>query len=210
MFIFDCQRPTVEPMVSTTPTDLSAAARRTRRLIVDAAIETLGQHQGAALGEIADTAEISRSTLHRHFADRSQLLTAVDEECRRRFDEATTRARITDGSGLQALDRLALEYLGLGSVLSLIFADNALVDPDSWDESGEQELAGLIERGHDDGSIAVQLPVGWVITTLWVLLFGAWQAQVSGAVDHHQVPRLLSRTLRGALAASHGPTDRTP
>lgn len=186
---------------------LSATARRTRRVIIDAAIETLGQRQSAPLGEIADAAEVSRSTLHRHFSDREQLLTAVDNECRCRFDEATVRARITDGTGLEALNRLGLEYLDLGSVLSLIFADNALIDPDSWDESGEQELARLIERGQADGSIDAQLPVGWVVTTLWVLLFGAWQALISGAVDRHQVPQLLSRTLRGAVGASRGPAD---
>lgn len=191
----------------TASSELSSTVRRTRRLIIDAAIETLGQRQSAPLGEIADAAEVSRSTLHRHFSDRGQLLASMDGECRRRFDEATARARIAEGTALESLTRLGLEYLGLGSVLSLIFADNALIDPDSWDDSGEQELTTLIERGHTDQSIDAQLPVGWVVTTLWVLLFGAWQAQISDAVDRHQVPQLLSRTLHGAVGASPPPPD---
>ena len=218
----------------------TAASRRTRRLIVDAAIETLGQSQSAKLGEIAEAAGVSRSTLHRQFADRDELLAAVDQECRRRFDLAGRRARVLDGTGLEALERLAQEYLQLGPVLSLIFADNALIDPDSWQPDpdqrqpaasagstvgdaerhyrpdaqhgpgrgevdhlqadGESGLTRIIERGHRDRSVDSALPADWIITTLWVLLFGAWQAQTAG-VARHQVSRLLSRTLIGALGS---------
>ncbi|SDS56716.1 TetR/AcrR family transcriptional regulator [Microlunatus soli] len=189
----------------------SAASRRTRRLIIDAAIETLGQRQSAALGEIADAAGVSRSTLHRQFADRTALLSAVDDECRHRFDDASRRAQVFTGTGLEAIGRLAQEYLDLGPVLSLIFADNALIDPDNWEDVEERDgsggsdelnggtgLAAIIERGHHDGSIDAALPTPWIVTTLWVLLFGAWQVQSSGAA-RHEVSALLARTLIGAL-----------
>lgn len=175
-------------------------------MIVDAAIETLGQQQSAALGEIADAAGVSRSTLHRQFADRPELLAAVDDACRSRFDQASRRAQVLNGTGLEAIDRLAQEYLGLGPVLSLIFADNALVDPDSWEENqddeqnGGQGLSIIIERGHRDRSIDPALPTPWIVTTLWVLLFGAWQVQAGGA-PRHEVATLLARTLTGALGS---------
>lgn len=183
----------------------SAASRRTRRLIVDAAIETLGQQQSAALGEIADAAGVSRSTLHRQFVDRAALLGAVDAECRRRFDDASRRAQILTGTGLEAISRLAQEYLELGPVLSLIFADNALIDPDSWEAEeveadGGAGLATIIDRGHRDGSIDAGLPTPWIVTTLWVLLFGAWQVQSTG-VARHEVSALLARTVIGALGS---------
>ena len=194
----------------------SAASRRTRQAIVEAAIETFGQDQTASLADIARAAEVSRSTLHRQFEDRSALLAAVDAECRRRFDQASLRSNIADGSGLDALGRLAQEYLDLGSVLSLIFADNALIDPDSWENDpadapnhqsdlhGEHGLAAIIERGHRDGSIDRGLPTAWVITTLWVLLFGAWQLR-SGGSSRHEIGSLLARTLTGALAPRDEP-----
>lgn len=206
-------------MISTSdvPAPRTATSRRTRQQIVAAAIETLGQHQSATLAEIADAAGVSRSTVHRQFADRGELLTAVDDECRNRFAEASRRADILRGTGLQALDRLAQEYLQLGPVLSLIFADNALIDPDSWEEPSDDagaddrtdtdpgELAGgsglavIIGRGHHDHSIDPGLPTMWIVTTLWVLLFGAWQVQTAGA-PRHEVAALLSRTVIGALA----------
>jgi AcrR family transcriptional regulator len=181
----------------TEPTELSPASRRTRRHIVDIAIESLAENRNASLGDIADAARVSRSTLHRHFSDRAELLTAIDDECRRRFGVAIARAEVQHGTGMEVLNRIAMEFLDLGPVLSLIFADNALVDPDSW---GDGDMTELVVRGHRDNTIDPELPTAWVETTLWVLLFGSWLSMSGGAVKRRDVPALLSRTLSGAFA----------
>jgi AcrR family transcriptional regulator len=168
-------------------------------LIVDTAIETLAVTPAAALGEIAAAAGVSRSTLHRHFADRADLVAAIDEECRRRFDVATHRAEPTDGTGLDALTRLCLEYFELGPVLGLVFADNAIIDPDEWPDDGEAGMIMVIRRGQRDGTVDPQLPCEWLIITFWVLLFGAWQAAQHGETQRRDVPGLLTRTLVGAF-----------
>ncbi|GAA4907638.1 TetR/AcrR family transcriptional regulator [Streptomonospora salina] len=185
----------------------STTARRTRRVIVDAAIETLAADPAATLAEIAEAGDLSRSTLHRHFADRDELLTAIDAECRRRFTAATSAARLGDGGALNALDRLALEYLDLGPVLGLIFADNAPIDPDTWEDSDgrEQGLSTTIERGQNsatEGDIDPELPPDWVLTTFWVLLFGAWLSLKNG-MNRRDVATYLSRTFRKAVGTAH-------
>ncbi len=184
------------------PTDLSPTARRTRRVIVEAAIETLAGDTSATLAEIAKAGDVSRSTLHRHFTDRGDLLAAVDEECRVRFARADEAARLGEGGALKSLDRLAQEYLGLGSVLGLVFADNALVDPDAWDEGEQrvQALLAVIVDGQENGEIDAELTPDWVLTTFWVMLFGAWLSLKTGT-SRRDVGVQLSRTLRRAVGA---------
>ncbi len=181
----------------------SPTARRTRRVIIDAAIETLALNPAATLAEIADAGDLSRSTLHRHFTNRDDLLSAIDAECRARFAAATSAARLGDDGALDSLDRLAQEYLDLGPVLGLVFADNAPVDPDTWEDSDgrDQDLVAMIERGQQAGTgpdIDPELSPDWVITTFWVLLFGAWLSLKNG-MSRRDVAMHLSRTFRKAV-----------
>jgi AcrR family transcriptional regulator len=180
--------------------DLSPTARRTRGLIIDAGIEVLAERPSATLAEIADAADVSRSTLHRHFADRNDLLAAIDAECRTRFDRAAAAARLGEGEALDAMDRLAQEYLGLGPVLGLVFADDALVDPDEWaEEAPNGGLTAVVAGGRDAGGLDPALSTEWTETTFWTLLFGAWLSLQSGT-SRRDVAFQLSRTLRKAFA----------
>lgn len=178
-------------------------------MIVDAAIETLAANPAATLAEIAESADLSRSTLHRHFADRDDLLAAIDTECHARFAAAGAAAQLGEGRVLDALDRLAQEYLELGPVLGLVFVDNAPVDPDRWadSEDRDQDMVAMITRGQRSAAgpdIDPELSPGWVITTLWVLIFGAWLSLKEG-LSRREVAAQLSRTLRKAIGA--GPNE---
>jgi TetR/AcrR family transcriptional repressor of lfrA len=207
-------------VTSQTPTQ-----ERTRLAIVAASIETWAEDRNATLAQIAAAAGMGRSTVHRYFADRDELLAAVDRECRRRFGLATQRARPGDGAGLEACHRLCEEYLGLGPVLGLIFSDNALIDPDSWsggdgtesadrsaddesddDESDDDPFVQAVIRGQRDGSVDAQLPVGWASTTLWMLLYSAWLYLTTEHASRRDVAALLTRTVAGAIGrpASNG------
>ena len=195
---------------------------RTRLAIVTAAIETWADDRQATLSQIAAAAGMGRSTVHRYFADRDDLLAAVDRECQRRFVVATLKARPGDGPGLEACLRLCEELLGLGPVLGLIFTDNPLVDPDSWssgdtarddgarpndsgdaDDSDEDDPFVLaVVRGQQDGTVDPALPIGWAVTVLWMLLSSAWLYLTSEQASRRDVSALLARTVAGALRSS--------
>jgi len=174
---------------------------RTRRDIVAAAIECWAADNSASLGEVAVAAGVGRTTLNRYFSDRAQLIAAVDAECRARFAAAVGRARPAEGTGLTALLRVCGEIVHLGPVLGLIFADNALVDPDTWetDEAADQ-LSTLAARGQADGSIAADLPLEWVATVVWTSLFAGWLMIRSQALTRPEVSQLLARTLASGVA----------
>lgn len=185
-------------MTATSSADRSS---RTRRDVVDAAIAVWSDDGTASLGAVATAAGVGRTTLHRYFADRAALLAAVDAECRVRFAQAAERARPGVGSGLDQLGRLCRELLALGPVLGLVFADNALVDPDSWGiEEEDDPFVRAVQQGQTDGSLAADLPAEWVITHVWTSLFGAFLlTRAEGPVRHEAGP-LLVRTLGRGLA----------
>ena len=194
-----------------TDVELSPTASRTRRDLVDAAIRCWADDSGASLTAVARAAGTARTTLNRYFASRAELVAAVDAECRARFAAAAVRARPDDGDGLAALQRLCAELIGLGPVLGLVFADNALVDPDSWDDGDparaddERDGAGfgsLVLRAQADGSVEPDLPAEWVATTVWTTLFAAWLCIRGGSATTHEAASLCARTLAQGVGGS--------
>lgn len=179
----------------------SAKANRTRRDLVDAAIERWSSDNTAALGEVAQQAGVGRTTLNRYFSDRAQLVAAVDVECRHRYAAAVARARPGEGTGLAALLRLCTEVMRLGPVLGLIFADNALVDANTWYDDDSDPLGVILARGYEDGSLAADLPPTWVGALVWTSLFAAWLVVRSEELTWHESAQLLTRTLGSGIAA---------
>ena len=55
----------------------SATRTRTRQAILAAAVTVFARDPSAALGEVAAAAGVGRTTLHRYFPERSDLLSAL-------------------------------------------------------------------------------------------------------------------------------------
>lgn len=180
-----------------------ARADRTRRDLVAAAIEVWAADNTASLGAVATAAGVGRTTLHRHFPTGETLVAAVDRECRDRFDAACNRALIFDGTGAEALDRLLREVVALEEVLGLVFADNALVDPERWESGTRRDpFAVVIARGHADGSLAADVPAEWAVAQCWTALFGAVLVARTGTPLRHRAGELVVRTLLRGLGGA--------
>jgi TetR/AcrR family transcriptional regulator, repressor for lfrA len=180
----------------------SGSRARTRQAIVDAAIEVLGRHPTASLGEIAIAADVGRTTLHRYFAERSELLSAVGAEALARLNRATAHARMAEGTGASAMRRLCQEYFDLGNLLSLMFTEPGLCADPEWSGPGEcdPEFVALVERGHRDGSIDPELPAGWLQSLIWSQLYAGWAYVNESGTSRHEALRLVLRTIEGAIA----------
>ena len=177
------------------------AQNRTRQAIVDAAIETLGQNTGASLGDIAAAAQVGRTTLHRYFAERTDLLAAVRVEADARLNRAIHLAAPGDGPGADVLLRLCREYFDLGAVLSLVFGDTSREGEPCWEPDDGTVMEEAVRRGHADGSVDPALPVDWVVSLVWSGLYSAWYYRNDkSATSPHDVLGLLLRTLKKAVA----------
>ncbi|MBM7774484.1 AcrR family transcriptional regulator [Actinokineospora baliensis] len=169
---------------------------RTRRAILDAAVTVLTADPTAPLADVATAAGVGRTTVHRYFPERAELLTALSRHVQDQVVEATYRARLGENTAAQALARLCQEYFDLGAVLTLVFNDPA--QSEVWDECSPTDLAvlDLIGRGHSDGTIDPGFSPAWVRDLLWALLYTAWQQSTTDQVSRHDALDACLRALR--------------
>jgi AcrR family transcriptional regulator len=180
----------------------SAVRARTRRAILDAAVRVLSANNAAPLGAVAAEAGVGRTTLHRYFPERDDLVKALSADALQRASAATQRARLEEGPAREALERLCQELFELDDLLTLIFNDPQLMSTPDWQEESETDraLMGLIERGQADGTIDPTLPSSWLQYLVWALLYTVWEHSRHTQAPRHEALSLCLRTLRRVLA----------
>ncbi|WP_405654765.1 TetR/AcrR family transcriptional regulator [Streptomyces sp. RK9] len=190
---------------TTAATRESTTRARTRRAILDAAVTRLSADHAASLADVAETAGVGRTTVHRYFPERSDLLAAIGKDVGERLEAATARARLDEGPAPEALDRLCLEYFELGDRLMLLYDV-----PQFWAWSGLEEgeetpsdraLITLLRRGQRDGTLDPDVSDTWLQSVLWALLYAAWEQTRDYDTPRHTALSLCLRTLRKATAA---------
>ncbi|SES45352.1 TetR/AcrR family transcriptional regulator [Actinokineospora terrae] len=186
--------------VRTAAADTGTKAR-TRRAILDAAVTVLTADPAASLADIAAAAGVGRTTVHRYFPERADLTTALQQMGWEHVVQATRRARLTEGTGAEGLDRLCQEYFELGNVLMLVFNYSAPDGDVTWEcDPDNQSVLDLITRGHHDGSIDPTLTGPWIRDILWALLYAAWQQSRTGVASRHQALDSCLRALHKVVA----------
>ncbi|MBE2998527.1 helix-turn-helix transcriptional regulator [Nocardiopsis sp. HNM0947] len=181
---------------------------RTRRTILQAAVEVLGTDRSAPLSEVARAAGVSRSTLQRYFPERVDLVRALDQHVWELVDEATERARPTEGTAIEALERLVAELFELRAPVMLVASD---ADPEGECDDGEGEDQGeqdsssdlamydLVERGHEDGTVDPRITPLWFKHLLWATLYTGWGYGASARVSSYEALRLTVHSFLKAV-----------
>ncbi len=165
--------------------DETRTRARTRRAILEAAVEVLGENSAAPLSDVARTAGVARSTLQRYFPERSDLICALGEYVEELVNEATERARTTDGTAIEAFSRLVAEYFGVRKAVMAAFGDHDATQQspqEEWNSPADLALYELVERGHEDGTIDPRITPLWAQQLLWSGLYAGatyvWVARV--------------------------------
>jgi AcrR family transcriptional regulator len=181
----------------------SGTRARTRRAILDAAVAVLSTDKSASLGDVAQAAQVGRTTLHRYFPERADLVEAIGTEAVERTRAAITAARLDDGAPASALRRLAFEYFDLGPWYMVLFNELSGGEPEFWAESDavEEPVRDLLRRGQADGVFDDQLSVAWLVRTLWWMLFNAWAMHDEGEATRADALRMAVRSIEGVALA---------
>ncbi|MEU4423444.1 helix-turn-helix domain-containing protein [Actinoplanes sp. NPDC024001] len=172
---------------------------RTRQAIIEAAIEVLSRNPAASLGDVAAAADVGRTTLHRYFPERSDLLSALRTEALDRLEQARARARTTEDTGSAAVRRLCQEYFDLGDLLSLLFHEQIALEDEEDPAGSDAWFEELVQRGHADGTIDPELPAVWVQSLIWSQLYVGWSFLAENNPSRHETLRLLLRCVEGAI-----------
>ena len=183
---------------------------RTRRTLLDAATLVLSKDAGASLSEVATVAGVGRTTLHRYFKTREDLVRALVVDALDRVAHAIEDADPGRGPVIEALQRVADTVIPLGPSLRFLAAEPAVYEaPDlmrRWYDALEP-VADAVRRGQGDGSLRAELPVTWVVDLFAGAILTAWDSVDEGRLARHDAPRLVLSTVLYGVAQPPGATS---
>ena len=180
-------------------TTRSGVRDRTRRAILGAAASVLARDRAATLAEIAEAAGVGRSTLHRHFADREELVAAAVEDSLAALGQAVEDAALDQGPPLEAMRRLVAAMVGVGDRLLFLFGDPRVLEGRERPAPSDGPVIELIERGQAEGVFDPEVSPGWVEHVLWALVYTAAEEANNGRLPRHGVTATVIRTLENGI-----------
>ncbi|TCP54180.1 TetR family transcriptional regulator [Tamaricihabitans halophyticus] len=173
----------------------SGVRSRTQRAILSAAVSVLTRDRAATLADIAQSADVGRSTLQRYFPDREALLTAVYADSVRVLDAVIATAEPDRGTPSQAIERLVPALFDLGDRVVFRYGDG-------WERAtsaGDREIAALMRRGQDEGVFDPEPSAAWLTRVFWTVLGAGWQAVEAGELARPEAASMVLRALENGM-----------
>lgn len=186
----------------------SGTRSRTRRAILSAAASALARNRAATLAEIADAAEVGRTTLHRYFPDRDGLIKATIDDSVQAIERSVSHAALDQGPPQEAMRRLVAAMVDVGDRLMFLFGDPRVLE--GYPSAGppmtsEDPTIALIERGQADGVFDPQVSAVWIRHVLWALVYTGVEEAASGRLPRHGVTSTVIRTFENGIVVSVSP-----
>jgi AcrR family transcriptional regulator len=183
------------------------AAERRARALLDHAVRVLVAYPGASLAEVAEAAGISRTTLHKHFATREDLVHAVGMRSVSRWEQAVDE--VADGSdgGLRDLMAAAIDC---GPQLQFIWRSPALDGDDELMRrynTVEERSLDVLRRARELGVITAGVPDWWLLQSFYALSYTAFEMVHSGHLAPLDAPGLALNTLLHGIGADSSRSD---
>jgi AcrR family transcriptional regulator len=202
----------VRDTMSTIEIPESGTRGRTRRAILAAAASLLARRRDATLAEIAEAADVGRSTLHRYFPDRGELLRAVVVDSLEELGRSVEEAAIEDGPPLEGMRRLVEAMVAVGDRILFLWGDPrvledygppARADGECEDDAApaDEPVLRLIRRGQDEGVFDPEADPRWIQHVLWGLVFTGVEDAREGLLPRHRVTATVIRTFENGIRA---------
>ncbi len=176
-----------------------------REELLDVATKVLLENNGASMQEIATAAGIGRTTLHRHFANREDLLRELYLAALRDAEIATTQSRLEEGTTVEALKRVIDQYMPIGHRFHFLLSQYSLEgDPEikAREDLLLEPFESLMRRGQQEGTLRKDLTTRWMVEVLTSLLFTAWTGIAQGYVASREAPKLVLTTFLTGVTAN--------
>ncbi|MBU4213149.1 MAG: TetR/AcrR family transcriptional regulator [Actinobacteria bacterium] len=185
----------------------------TRERILDVALDVLGQHPDAGMGEIASAAGVVRRTVYGHFPSRTELVRTLAQRAVSEVAAVLTEANASDeGADAVWADFIArlwplvhrhrvLVVLRRGEYGEEIHALLAPVD---------RTLASIVERGQGDGVFGRHLPADILSQVAWAAVFTIADTDLAAGTAGARAATITSLLILGvpearAKALADGP-----
>ncbi|MGV9801314.1 TetR/AcrR family transcriptional regulator [Mycobacterium sp. NPDC003449] len=173
----------------------SGVRERTRKAILDAAMTVLADQPAAALGDIAAAAGVGRSTVHRYYPERTDLLRALARHVHELSNAAIDRADPTHGPAGAALRRVVESQLDLGPIVLFVYSEpTILADPDlaAHLDTGDEAIVEVLNRA---STARPEYPPGWARRVFWALILAGYEAAKQDGTPRHQIVDAIMTSL---------------
>ena len=194
----ECERTCMVVNMSVHSLAMAAVTRRgAQPPLLDVAAEVLVADPAASLAEVAAAAGIGRTTLHKHYATRDDLLRAVGHRALDLLEQAlneATAAEHADG-GLRAL---VAALIPIGPQLAFLWRTPAFDRMKDLDErwlAVEERSLAVLRRAQELGILAADLPDWWLGQMLSSVVYVAASSVQVGRLAPLDAPGLALRTL---------------
>jgi TetR/AcrR family transcriptional repressor of lfrA len=181
--------------MSVSPLNEGGARSRTRNAILDAAMSVLADNPTASLGDIAAAAAVGRSTLHRYFAERTDLLYALARHVHDLSNAAIEHAEPDCGPAVEALRRVVECQLDLGPIVPFIYNEPTIAaDPElaALLDTGDEVIVDVLNRASMRGSAG---PPDWPRLVFWALLNAGYEAVKLNSAPRVQIVDAIMASL---------------
>lgn len=173
----------------------SGPRERTRKAILDAAMTVLADQPTASLSDIAAAADVGRSTVHRYYPERTDLLRALARHVHELSNAAIDRADPTHGPANAALRRVVESQLDLGPIVIFVYSEpTILADPElaAYLDTGDEAIVEVLNRASVDRP---EYPPGWARRVFWALLDAGYEAAKQDGTPRHQIVDAIMTSL---------------
>jgi AcrR family transcriptional regulator len=163
--------------------------------VLDMAAAVLAKDPAASLGQIAVAAGIGRTTLHKQFPTRHDLLVAVAS---RALDlgESVVSAAAEDPDPLR---RMVVDLLPFGAYLTLLTTQTEVFADQSVEARTDALTAPIVAIVAGAGTIRPGVQDWWVVRSLHALLFTGWDLVQEGWLAPRDAPDLVLSTFTGGV-----------
>jgi TetR/AcrR family transcriptional regulator, repressor for lfrA len=168
---------------------------RTRKAILDAAMTVLADNPAAPLSDIAAAACVGRSTVHRYYPERTDLLRALAVYVHALSSEAITQADPQNGPAVEALRRVVECQLDLGPIVLFAYNEPTIAsDPQLMAhlDTGDEAIVEVLNRVSTERAAT---PPGWARRVFWALLQAGYEAAKQDGTPRHQIVDAIMASL---------------
>ena len=176
------------------PTE-SGVRGRTRLAILTAAMTVLADNPAATLADIASAAQVGRTTIHRYYPERADLIRALALHVHALSNAAIAEADPTHGPALDALRRVIEIQLNLGPIVQFVFSEPTIVaDPGlaAHLDTGDEQIVEVLDRVSTQPQ---STPPGWARRVFWALVGAGHEAAKADGTPKHQIVDAIMTSL---------------